>query len=156
MKNTCSPICKTGHDWPRTSLSDKNINNAICQRAFSKRRQVKKCEVDTHGKRTARSYNRGLGMGGIGQGAEPIGFAQISGTTSSKSGVDMSILVHPVATPLLSLVTPLNSLSEKLECNSSPCLIHSSSRRVNMVNTTKAEAIQYVVLLPWKKHSVRN
>ena len=31
-----------------------------------------------------------------------VGFVSISGATSSKSGVDMSTPVHPVATPLVS------------------------------------------------------
>jgi len=70
------------------------------------RRQVKICGVDRHGEREARAYNGGLEAEPTGPTLspspckKPVGFVSISGATSSKSGVDMSIPVHPVATPL--------------------------------------------------------
>jgi len=58
------------------------------------RRQVNICGVDRHGERAARAYNRGLEAERLPSSPPPVklvGSESISGATSSKSGVDMSV-----------------------------------------------------------------
>ena len=63
--------------------------------------QVKKCGVDTHGKRVECELTGFWGGAPSGfQGAGQSPWSEGQGTKRGKSGVDMSIPVHPVAMPL--------------------------------------------------------
>ena len=95
--NTCRSLHVVDND---DSTRRENKVREISDRILLNqgRRQVKKCGVDTHGERAEREHI--TGVWGHSSRVKLIGFASISGTTSGKSGVDMSTPVHPVATPL--------------------------------------------------------